>query len=368
MSGATTPSVVQQIGSLFDGGSVVGLTDCQLIERFNNHRRDATGEAAFTAVVKRHGPLIMHLCRQILDDHHAEDAFQAVFLVLACKKMKPSAIGHARSDDSGRFEVDAPRTSSSRHHRMGAVAIAPGYGAGWVEFDPGADRLIANISLWPEQVIRGRLFDLVGQPVQGVEVKVQSMGRVTPENRTSPRGEGPSFWWDPGIGLPAWPKSAISDRDGRFTVRGVGRDLRVFLMIDDPRFARQLVPIKTDGSSELRPVALVPARIITGRITDADAGTPIPHAQVRVLSYASLAGGTVNEFETDAEGRFRANPMLADRYEVYRREHGFARRAGRPPLSRPCHFRLRPDAGRRKPRRQHHAAPGHDRDWPDRRA
>ncbi len=65
---------------------------------------------------------------------------------------------------------------------MGAVAIAPGYGAGWVELDPDADRPTADISLRPEQVIQGRLFDLIGRPVQGVEVRVQSMGRVIPGN------------------------------------------------------------------------------------------------------------------------------------------------------------------------------------------
>src|SRR5580658_6512149 len=85
MSPVTTPSVVRQIGSLFDGGSVAGLTDRQLIERFND-RRDAIGEAAFAALVTRHGPMVLHVCRQLLSDqHHAEDAFQAVFLVLARK-------------------------------------------------------------------------------------------------------------------------------------------------------------------------------------------------------------------------------------------------------------------------------------------
>ncbi len=85
MSPVATPSLVRQIGSLFDGGSVAGLTDCQLIERFN-HQRDTTGEAAFAALVTRHGPMVLHVCRQLLGDrHHAEDAFQAVFLVLARK-------------------------------------------------------------------------------------------------------------------------------------------------------------------------------------------------------------------------------------------------------------------------------------------
>ena len=85
MSPVTTPSVVRQIGSLFDGGSVAGLSDRQLLERFND-RRDATGETAFAALVARHGPMVLHVCRQLLGDrHHAEDAFQAVFLVLARK-------------------------------------------------------------------------------------------------------------------------------------------------------------------------------------------------------------------------------------------------------------------------------------------
>ena len=48
--------------------------------------RDAAGEAAFAALVARHGTMVLDLCHQILGDvHHAEDAFQAVFLVLARK-------------------------------------------------------------------------------------------------------------------------------------------------------------------------------------------------------------------------------------------------------------------------------------------
>ena len=76
-------AVVQEIESLFDGGSIAGLTDRQLLERFTT-RGDGVGEAAFAALVRRHGPMVLSICRQLLGDrHHAEDVFQAVFLVLA---------------------------------------------------------------------------------------------------------------------------------------------------------------------------------------------------------------------------------------------------------------------------------------------
>ncbi len=85
MSPVASGSLVRQLGSLFEGGSVAGLSDRQLIERFLT-RRDAAGEAAFAALVARHGPMVLDVCRQLLGDrHHAEDAFQAVFLVLARK-------------------------------------------------------------------------------------------------------------------------------------------------------------------------------------------------------------------------------------------------------------------------------------------
>ncbi len=234
--------------------------------------------------------------------------------------MSPTSIGQARSDGSGRFRLDATRTTSARHHSAGAVAMAPGYGAGWVELDPDDDQPKADIRLRPEQVIEGRLFDVNGRPVRDVEVTVQSMGDVAPlPMRTFVREstDRPSFSPSRGNELPAWPRSAFSDAEGRFTLRGVGRGVRVVIIIHDPRFARLKIPIDTDGTSRSRSVtlALEPARIIAGRVTDADTERPVPHARLWVLAYKGDAG-IIDRFEADDQGRFRMNPLAADRYHV----------------------------------------------------
>jgi RNA polymerase sigma factor (sigma-70 family) len=80
-----TSSNLRSLGTLFDGGTVTGLTDGQLLERFGTGG-NAAAELAFTALVERHGPMVLGVCRKIVrDGHEAEDAFQATFLVLAIK-------------------------------------------------------------------------------------------------------------------------------------------------------------------------------------------------------------------------------------------------------------------------------------------
>ena len=78
-------AVAKQLRTVFHLGTIRELTDGQLLERF------ATGggeiaELAFAALVERHGPMVLRVCRSILaESHDSQDAFQATFLVLVKK-------------------------------------------------------------------------------------------------------------------------------------------------------------------------------------------------------------------------------------------------------------------------------------------
>ena len=77
-------AMTRQFGVLFEAGSLGGWGDGALLDRFLAGR-DAAAEAAFAALVERHGPMVLRVCRATLGEHDAHDAFQATFLVLARK-------------------------------------------------------------------------------------------------------------------------------------------------------------------------------------------------------------------------------------------------------------------------------------------
>src|SRR5437016_5922996 len=80
MNATPTNRVLAHLRRLALRPGVAGLADAQLLERFLARRDDG----AFAELVRRHGPMVLGVCRRVLGEaHDAADAFQATFLVLA---------------------------------------------------------------------------------------------------------------------------------------------------------------------------------------------------------------------------------------------------------------------------------------------
>jgi RNA polymerase sigma factor (sigma-70 family) len=173
---------------LFEAGTVVGLTDRQLLDLFVASR----DEAAFTALVERHGPMVLRVCGEVLANHHdAQDAFQATFLVLA------RCAGSIRSRDSlaswlygVASRVSACDRSASarrrRHERNWAALHAEQFSNEETTREPSGPLLHAELGRLPERFrapvvlcyLEGRTYEeaaqLLGCPVGTIKSRLST--------------------------------------------------------------------------------------------------------------------------------------------------------------------------------------------------
>jgi RNA polymerase sigma factor (sigma-70 family) len=140
MAGAQLGEALRQIQWLFADGSTTGLSDTQLLSRFAA-RRD---ETAFEALLARHGPMVLTVCRAVLrDPFDAEDAFQATFLVLARKagsSWTEGQLGGWLHKVAYRIAVRASADLSRRRAHERRVALAA-----VIEYTPVA----SDDAVWP---------------------------------------------------------------------------------------------------------------------------------------------------------------------------------------------------------------------------
>ena len=96
--------------------AAIDTPDADLLGRFVATR----DEAAFTALVRRHGPVVFRTCRRLVGSSLADDAFQATFLVLACRAKavrKAGSVGSWLVGVAGRVARQMARAERSRKRR-----------------------------------------------------------------------------------------------------------------------------------------------------------------------------------------------------------------------------------------------------------
>ena len=209
MAHTRSGSVGSQLRTLWSVGAVGTADDAALLARFAD-RRDDVAEAAFRVLVERHGPMVQRVCRQLVGDSHAaQDATQAVFLVLARKagsirvdsSVAPWLHGVAR-----RVAARARRREASRRAGEGRVAVDAAAGRGELSTTPTAgdwEAVHDEVGKLPEKYrapvvlcyLEGQTYEeaarRIGCPVGTIRVRL-SRARDRLRDRLTRRGFGPA--------------------------------------------------------------------------------------------------------------------------------------------------------------------------------
>jgi RNA polymerase sigma factor (sigma-70 family) len=155
MAGSAYDGVHRQVHRLFNFGTLGTMSDAQLLDRFVS-RRDDAAEAGFEELVIRHGPMVLRVCRGVLHDaHDAEDAFQAVFLVLANRARSIRRRGSVASWLFGVAQCVANRSKRSAARRRSLnqlVAKRTSESYLSAEHDPDWEILHEELSGLPERL------------------------------------------------------------------------------------------------------------------------------------------------------------------------------------------------------------------------
>jgi RNA polymerase sigma factor (sigma-70 family) len=113
--------VLQHLSTILDRQETAGMADTDLVKRYVQER----DEAAFEAILRRHGPMVLGVCWRVLRNRQdAEDAFQATFLVLVRKASQlrsPGLVGNWLYGVAYRTALHARNAAARRRVEEAAV-------------------------------------------------------------------------------------------------------------------------------------------------------------------------------------------------------------------------------------------------------
>src|SRR5690349_1578966 len=149
MASGQLGAVVQHIHRFAGTAAPEELKDGQLLERFLG----AGEESAFAALVRRHGPMVLGVCRRVLRDRHAaEDAFQATFLVLLRRARSLDRRGSVAAwlytvayHVALRARAEAARRQRQERVSLPSPEAGPGAAAAWADLQPILDEELQRL-------------------------------------------------------------------------------------------------------------------------------------------------------------------------------------------------------------------------------
>ncbi len=234
------------------------------------------------------------------------------------------------------------------------LAAAEGYGFAVTRVGkPGATDLTLRL-VKDDAPIRGRILDLQGKPVAGVQVRINGAlyvpekGDLTTwltylkEGYRDPNAAWSAHLTD--LTSPAFEElfpPVTTGADGQFCIKGIGRERVAALRIDGPTIATQVIHVMTRPSETIHvpedknhpqkgtldyfganfDLAASPTRPVVGVVRDKDTGKPLPGVTIETIGhYIGLIRTT-----TDENGRYRlvglpkgsGNKIAARTYDTF---------------------------------------------------
>jgi RNA polymerase sigma factor (sigma-70 family) len=250
----------------------------------------------------------------------------------------------AISNPDGRFHFAVPRKlvetspSKSAWENTDVMAAAEGYGFAVTRLGkPGASDLTLRL-VKDDKPIRGRILDLQGKPVAGARVRIGSTLYM-------PKKDDLSAW----IAAPKDPNKDLNSvvyahltglfssafevlfppvttgADGRFCIKGIGRERVAGLRIEGPTIATQAIHAMTRpceaihlpahrGQPKRRTISYfgadfdliaAPTRPVAGTVRDKDSGKPLPGVKIETELVVDYGIIDYLRTVTDKEGRYR---------------------------------------------------------------
>jgi beta-lactamase regulating signal transducer with metallopeptidase domain len=309
---------------------------------------------------------------QVVDPDGKPVAGAKIYLTYWLPGAKPdyAAKSWATTEKDGRFEFSTtkadfePNIDRSAWQWSDIIAKADGYGfaadnsvvfetTGKVvsQMPPESLNFFGERLKNPNRVLRlvrddtpinGRILNDESKPVAGAHIRVKGVwinekGDLTPFEEAAKDKKADYYSLSRnftellnGPQLPFIVPDAVTDQDGRFTLRGVGRERVVELLVSGPGIETKMIYARTRKGDKIvvpdvwrdadNPLdrkdtfygadfdyAAGPAKPILGRVTDADTGKPIPGVLISAGQEGMFfrSGSPWIATTTDTDGRYR---------------------------------------------------------------
>lgn len=255
------------------------------------------------------------------------------------------------ADDQGHFEISVRRATLEGpkfdDHQQPprkstcVTASLDGFGANWIDLENLESDKPLTLKLVEDQIVRGQVVDLDGNPIRHNSVTITRVDRLRDESPTQilhsiTSGSIGFFFGQPfparqSIGIfevrPALiglQEQLVTDDDGWLEIRGAGKERLIHLAVAGGEHAYRIVTVANRHMEAIQPVSgpirhsidepiygspfkvpLPPSRPITGIVIDAATGMPVEGVNIGIRRRYEMEFRQCLNTRTDSAGKFR---------------------------------------------------------------